>query len=376
MLRRYLFLFVGLLIAVVLTSTLPTVTQAQQQGGENFIFINYFGQEMVFDLDDVTYIIPGTSTAPEGGRLALQLAPGEHKYAANVPGIPTGSAGEFTIEPGGVVAKAARVEQTSPQVRDGILIKKPEDYVYVFDFDPFAPSVASTPMVDTWQPTAAAPGVGSVVWINYSGADELTVDLAGELYKVPLEANGIPGRLQVDVPAGFYRYTASVPNGSLNGEVTVIAGQVIGLNIIPGLREAPEYDIGDEFHPLTKVDLNLYEENLTALASTSQPEPAPAALPTTGGEMDPVAVVPVARPEGLLIKNYAGDALVFTINGQTYTLVNDAEQTLDLPAGVYHYTASLPFVATTGTVNLGTGKSVELSIAINVEHNLLSVYQN
>src|SRR4030095_10391903 len=78
----------------------PTAGYAQQEGtGENFIFVNYIGQELFFDLDDVTHTIPGTNTMPEGGRLALHLNPGQHKYAANVPGV-RGSAGEFTIPAG------------------------------------------------------------------------------------------------------------------------------------------------------------------------------------------------------------------------------------------------------------------------------------
>ena len=72
---------------------------------------------------------------------------------------------------------------------------------------------------------------------------------------------------------------------------------------------------------------------------------------------------------------HAGDTLVFTINNQTYSLANNTEQTIDLPSGEYTYTASLPFVATTGTVAL-TGGGLELSVATNVEHTVLNVFQN
>ncbi|NJN94212.1 MAG: hypothetical protein HC875_09045 [Anaerolineales bacterium] len=82
----------------------------------------------------------------------------------------------------------------------------------------------------------------------------------------------------------------------------------------------------------------------------------------------------VAAPAGLLIKNYAGDTMTFTINEQTITLANNAATVLPLPPGVYNFTASLPFVATTGTVNIAADKGVELSIATNVNHDVLSVY--
>lgn len=366
----------GLLLAALLVGIFPAATQAQPGVGENFIFVNYIGQELTLDLDDVTYIVPGTNTQPEGGRLALQLAAGMHKYAAHVPGVPLGSAGEFTLEPGGVVAKAAKIEETAPAVdRSGILLAGPKDKVVVFDFDPFAAPATETPVVDSWQPSAAAPGMGSIVWINYSGSDDLTVDLNGQLYKVPPQTNGIPGRLQVDIDPGFYRYTASVPNGSLNGEITIVAGQVTSLAIVPGIREEPEFEVGEKFSPLPPVELKLVQEDITGQVALTQPEAGPAALPATGGEV----VVPASletSPPGLLIKNYAGDALIFTINNQAYTIDKDTEQTLNLPAGRYNFTASLPFVATTGTVELGTGQGVELSIAINVNHDVLSVYQN
>lgn len=397
MLKKNVVLTLGLFMLVALIFTFIPATYAQQ-GGENFIFINYIGQEMMLDLDDVTYIIPGTDTVPEGGRLVLELAEGEHKYAANIPGGPAGSAGEFTISPGGYVAKAASVRRTEvPVDHDGFVIGDVKDYVYVFDFDPFAAPVEETPVVDTWQPTAPVADMGRFVWINYYSGHELTVDLAGQLYKVPPQSNNIPGRLEVDVPPGFYRYTVSVPNGSLNGEITVLPGQVTGLGIAADLPEPVEYEIGDEYQALPPVTLRLLEEDLTGRAqqpSQQQPESAPATLPTTGGQVIPARVETTTNlwlhhssllpppllthhspPEGLLVKNYTGDTLVFTINEQTYTIADKADLRLSLPSGHYNYTASLPYVATTGTVALADGQDVELSITINVNHDLLSVYQ-
>jgi hypothetical protein len=374
MLKKNHLLVLGLLAVVALVAVIfPTVTRAQQGVSQNFIFVNYIGQEIFLDLDDVTYVVPGTDTAPEGGRLVLQLAAGEHKYAANVPGVPAGAAGEFTIVPGGFVAKAARLENTGYIVdRNSIVIDRPQDYVYVFDFDPFAMPVVAEPVVDTWQPAATTPGLGSVVWTNYYGNNELTIDLEGTLYKVPPQTNDVPGRLQLDLPPGLYRYTVSVPNGSLNGQVNIIAGQVTGLSITTDIPPAKKYDIGDrfEFHP--PVTLHLAEEDLTSQVSTPEADSAPDVLPVTGGEIVPNQV----NSQGHLIKNYAGDTLIFTINNQTYTIANNAEQALILSPGQYSYTASLPFVATSGLVDLTVDPNIELSIVLNVEGNFLTAYQN
>ncbi len=366
-----------LLLVAVILGVFPSATFAQQgdAGKPNFVFVNYIGQDMVFDLDDVTHIIPGTATAPAGGRLELQLAPGEHKYAANIPGVDTGSAGTFVIDPGGYVGKAARLEKTNALLdRDGNVLEKPKDYVFVFDFDPFAAPVPTAPAVDTWQPVAAVPGQGSLAWTNYNG-DELTVDLNGTLYKVPPAANNIPGRLQIDVAPGLYRYTASVPNGSLNGEINVVAGQIVGLNVSAKLQPEPKYDIGEPSPLPLPVELQLAQEELTAKA-VPQGAATPGELPTSGGVLPPTDVPAVTAPQGLLIKNYAGDTLIFTINNQAYSIANNTSTTLPLPPGRYDYTASLPFVATTGTVDLAADQGVELSIATNVNHDVLSVYQN
>ena len=85
--RTYFLPVLAVLLSIALLPWLAsTDAQAQQAGGgENFIFINYIGREMTLDVDDVTYFIPGTDTMPAGGRLALQLPAGSHKFAAQIP---------------------------------------------------------------------------------------------------------------------------------------------------------------------------------------------------------------------------------------------------------------------------------------------------
>ena len=111
--------------------------------------------------------------------------------------------------------------------------------------------------------------------------------------------------------------------------------------------------------------------------AASQPASGPGVLPGTGGELatSPQGKASV-QPQGLIIKNFAGETLTFTINNQAYTVADHAEQVLPLPPGSYSYTASLPSVATTGTINLAPGQTIELSVAANIAHDVLSVYQN
>jgi hypothetical protein len=358
---------------------LPAKTLAQGSSA-NFIFINYIGREMTFDLDDVTYIIPGTDTVPQGGRLALQLPAGEHKFAANIPAV-AGSAGEFTIPPGGYVAKAARLEKTPPALaHDGTILAKPKDFVLVFDFDPFAEPIEEAVAVDTWQPAAAGPGQASLVFVNYT-RDELTVDINSQAYKVAPPDKDIPGRFQLDLPPGAYRFTVSVPGGSLNGEVMMVAGAVTGLNVTADLPPEREFKIGEKYEFLLPVTLHLFQEDFTgragAVAAPVTPDLAPATLPASGAEATaPAPPVSPAVAEGLLIKNFAGDTLTFTINNQAYSIADRGELALSLAPGSYTYTASRPYVATTGAVNLQPGQGIELSIAINVGGDILSVYQN
>jgi hypothetical protein len=373
-------LWIGLLLAVGGWVSLPQQGWAQEPPStDNFIFINYIGQPLTLDLDDVTYAVPGIDVAPEGGELSLQLAPGEHKFAANVPGV-IGKAGTFVVAPGQTVAKAARLDKTAPAVdRDGTLLKEPQDIVNVFDFDPFLQPVEPTPVVDSWQPQPAAAGQASLVWINYVG-DELTVDLNGQIYKVAPPANEIPGRLQLDLPPGDYTYSASVPAGSASGRLTLATGQVVGLTVAGTPLEEREYEVGEKYDPLLPMAVTVTSEDLTTQATTpvtpASPAEAPATLPASDGvEPEPAVEIPAVAP-GLLVKNFAGDTLTFTINNQVFSILNNEELNLDLPPGEYTYTASLPSAAVNGTVLLQPGQPVELSVAIDFAANALSVYGN
>ena len=371
------------LIFTVLLAVMPGPVQAQGDTNdtENFIFVNYIGQELNLDLDDTLYRIPGTDTMPEGGRLALTLPFGEHKYAANVAGV-GGSAGLFDLQPGDIVAKAARIEQTAPQVKDGILIEKPRDYVFLFDFDPNAPVAEAVPVEDIWVPNLATAGQSSLVWVNYIG-DELTVDLNGQLHIVPAQSGTIPGRLQIGITPGTYTYTASVPQGSINGELSLGEGQVLGVNISAELPEDPVYDVGDTFDTTPDLVLRKFVEDLTMKATPPaglevvDDEPSVGMAPEVGpSEAVETILVDHEGQSGLTVNNFVGEDLVLTIKAQAYTIPYEKSHTVFLPPGSYTYTASTPFAAANGVVDLSTARATELSIVTNVAHDLLTVYQN
>jgi hypothetical protein len=263
-------------------------------------------------------------------------------------------------------------------VKDGILIEKPRDYVFLFDFDPNAPVSEPAPVEDTWLPSAAPPGQGSLVWINQVG-DELTVDLNGQLYKVPPKSGTIPGRLQVDVSPGNYTYTASVPGGSINSEVSLNGGQVLGVNISADLPEPPDYDVGDDFDATPALNLRQFVEDLTMMATT------PADRTTVADEMPPAEESPATTmtepvdetdQEGLTVKNFAGETLVLTVDNQAYPILPDESRTISLAPGNYTYTVSTPFAAANGVVDLSSATSAELSVVTNLSHDFLTVYQN
>jgi hypothetical protein len=97
-----------------------------------------------------------------------------------------------------------------------------------------APVSANAAAIATWYPTRAKAGMGSIVWTNYVGTDELTIDWGGTYYKVAPETNNIPGRMQIDVAPGTYTYTASTPFGALSRTVDIAAGHVIDLSFFAG----------------------------------------------------------------------------------------------------------------------------------------------
>ncbi len=371
-------------VLLLLSLALGNRISAQDVSQGNVLFVNYIGQDLLLDLNDTQYTIPGTSRQPEGGRLSLQLPVGEYRFAANVPGIPIGQAGEFRIEDGNSrIAKAARISQTEPRVDNGIVIEEPKDRVFLFDFNPDAPAATPTPLLDTWTPQPPASGQGSLVWLNHGGADEVTLDFNGQTYRVPIQQNGIPGRFQLDVPPGTHRYNLTVPNGGTGGEVSVARGQLVGLDIF--VDRAPlVYEEGEAFNPLPPATLTVQTALLTltptptvtaplTLTATTTAPLTPTLTPTVTST---VAATPLAMPQpSITVKNYAGGPLTFTIANQSHTIANQAALTLPLSNALYTYTASRPGLATSGSLDLTSSTTHTLSVALDFTANTLSVYR-
>lgn len=146
---------------------------------------------------------------------------------------------------------------------------------------------------DTWLPTLPTAGQGSLVLVNYNGdGGELTVDLARgsfmpgrvdkqstnefviesqDLYIVPIAANDIPGRMQINLVPGTYRYTANVANiGSVNHTIEIVAGQVMALSFFAGTPQDVvnnHNSNGDHTsHSSKNTELQVAEEDITGQA--------------------------------------------------------------------------------------------------------------
>ncbi|MDM8526988.1 hypothetical protein QUF58_02145 [Anaerolineales bacterium HSG24] len=281
--------------------------------GDNFYFINYIGHSMYLTLNDQEYVIQGTDAMPDGGILTLDLPLGEYRYTVHIPGVPIGNGGEFTLDGSNRFIKGARIEKTAPKTENGILIEKPKDYVYLFEADPFATPTEPLPIVDTWQPNLPTMGQASLVWVNYWGNDELTLDLNGQVYNVPPQTDTIPGRLQLDLSPGLYRYSVSIPKGATNGEIELGNGQIIGLNIAIQ-RDPIEYDVGDDFEPLPPATVQVITEDLTAqsyLTAEILPalDGAPSFLPVTGELFSTDETITIAK--GLTVVNFTAETLLY-----------------------------------------------------------------
>ena len=87
--------------------------------------------------------------------------------------------------------------------------------------------------------TLAAPGMASVVMINYFGSGEpLFVDLDGKRYEIPSQSGASANHAQIQLAPGTYSFSASVPGvGDVARSVDVTAGSVTGLNFYGGSPE-------------------------------------------------------------------------------------------------------------------------------------------
>ncbi len=350
---------------IVLVLCLVSVTAASAQGSEaKLILINYVGADMTFTLDGTVYTVPGTGTVPGGGQLTLALAPGRHTYSGQVPGA-DGSNGEVDLTAGQTQILGARLEQTGAVISPtGVVLQEPRDMLVFFEASLTPPAPTAIPQPAPLQPLPA--GQGALVFVNYIGED-LIVNIHDVQYTVPADS-----RLQINLPPGEVTYTASTSRSSLNGSARVTAGVYTGLSFTREIPPKPDYDVG-KLAP-TPVPLKMFVSPvpLTGTPSTEGPT-APLA------EASPTPVTPpVSSPAGqgnLLIVNYIGETLTFTINNQAYSVPgNGGSLTLDLAPGEYTFTASTPGTAANNSLHITAGMVTRVSVALDVHSGQMKNY--
>jgi hypothetical protein len=354
-------------LPVLLILSLTSVAAASAQGGQaELIIINYVGEPMTFTLDGTQYTVPGTNTAPDGGRSTFTLAPGQHTYSAQVPSA-QGTNGEVVLSAGQTKVLGARLEQTGPVLSpSGTVLEKPTQQLVLFEasLTPSAPT--PTPTLPPLQPLP--PGEGALVLINYIGGT-LRVNINNQVYTVPADE-----RLQVNLPPGEVTYSASSGLAGTNGSVQIVAGQYTGLGFSTEPVPQPDYDVGKPAPTAEapRMDVSLVPVTGTP-ASQASPFPTPAATPKPAG----TPVTPSAGQGDVVVVNYIGETLTFTINSQQYQVApNGGQLTLNLAPGTYTYTASVPSSSNNGSLDVKAGQTIQISVALNVNNGQLELYVN
>lgn len=81
---------------------------------------------------------------------------------------------------------------------------------------------------------------------------------------------------------------------------------------------------------------------------------------------------PAETGEGVVLRNFAGNNLTFTLENEQFTVPNEEETTLPLSPGRYTYTGSTPEGAVSGEFTLSEGGQVQLTFYFDGNGNLNS----
>jgi hypothetical protein len=346
-----------------------------QDGQAKLVIINFVGGEMIFTLDETPYTVPGTDTVPDGGQLALALAPGRHKYSGHVPGS-EGANGEVELVAGQTQVLGARLERSKPVVSPAdVVLKEPRDMLLFFEAS-LTPSVqAPEPQPAPLQPLPV--GQGALVFVNYIG-EALVADIGGDLYTVPAT-----GRLQVNLPPGEVSYSASAGFSGINGTAQVAAGDYTGLGFSREIPpEEPDYEVGEPVPTPVPLAISVFAVSLEDEPVGEAPSaPAPASAAASAAvSAAPLAadVRPTSAPGGqgeLSVVNYVGETLTFTIDNQTYPVAGDGGVLrIYLAPGEYTFTASTPQAGANGSLIVSEGAAARVSVALDVESGEMRVY--
>jgi hypothetical protein len=358
-------------LPLLLIFSLISVAAASAQGGQTeLIIVNYVGEPMTFTLDGTQYTVPGTNTMPGGGRSTFTLTPGQHAYSAQVPGA-DGTNGEIVLSAGQTQVLGARLERTGPVLSPtGEVLEKPKDQLVIFEasLTPSAPT--STPQPAPLQPLPS--GEGALVLVNYIG-ETLTVNLNDQLYTVPANE-----RLQVNLPPGQVTYSASAGFSGTNGTAQIVAGQYSGLGFSTEPVPQPTYDVGQPAPTPEHPKMNVFPVPLESVpVSQGSPSPTIVTTPAAPPQATGTPVSPSASEAELIVVNYIGETLTFTINNHQYQIAPDGGQlTLSLAPGAYTYTTSVPSASDNGSLDVTAGKTIQVGVALNVNNHQLELYIN
>ena len=352
-------------LPILLILSLLSVAAASAQGGQaELIIINYVGEPMTFTLDGTQYTVPGTNSSPGGGRSTFTLAPGQHNYSAQVPGA-GGTNGEVVLSAGQTKVLGARLEQTGPVLSpSGTVLEKPGEQLVLFEASLTPSAPAPTPTLPPLQPLPS--GEGALVLVNYIGGT-LTVNINNQLYTVPAD-----GRLQVNLPPGEVTYSANAGLSGTNGSVQIVAGQYTGLGFSTEPVPQPDYDVGKQAPTPEPPKMDVSPVPITG-APASQGALSP--TPVTPSKPTAAPVSPSAGQGEVVVVNYIGETLTFTIDNQQYQIApNGGQLTLSLAPGGYTYTASVPSSSDNGSLDVSAGKTIQISVALNVNNGQLELY--
>jgi hypothetical protein len=350
---------------IVLALSLVSVTAASAQGSEaKLTVINYVGADMTFTLDGTVYTVPGTGTMPGGGQLTLTLAPGRHTYSGQVPGA-DGSNGEVDLTAGQTQILGARLEQAGAVISPtGVVLQKPREVLVFFAASLTPPAPTATPQPIPLQPLPA--GQGALVFVNYIGED-LIVNIHNVQYTVPADS-----QVQINLLPGEVTYTASTSRSSLNGSAQVTAGVYTGLGFTREIPPKADYDVGKPAP--TPVPLKMF---VSPVPLTGTPSTEGTTAPSTAASPTPIPP-PVSIPAGqgeLMVVNYIGETLTFTINNQAYPVPgNGGSLRLDLAPGEYTFTASTPGAAANNSLQVTAGMVTRVSVALDVHSGQIEIY--
>jgi hypothetical protein len=203
----------------------PPVLQPLPAGQGALVFVNYVGDEVTVNINNIVYKVPADR------QLQINLAPGQVNYTASVG--PSFYNGTISIQAGVYTGlSVTRDIPVTPTYEVGEI--KPTAVPLELHINPVA--VSGEP-VATLTPAASAPAGGNAAPASSSGGTTLTVvNWIGQpaIFTIDnkeynLGANG--GSAAIALAPGDYTFSASTPKGSTNGSLTVVSGASVQVSL-------------------------------------------------------------------------------------------------------------------------------------------------